>query len=158
MGNYVVLDERASDFDKTYVGGGHGGNPVNSYYPKGHGANGEEGEDCTLKNFSLELPANKTLERDVFHFSGIPDIKNIGIRFSRKGKHSVEITKISFSESQADKTITGTTDDDSDFIDLMDYRTMFVGYKDTYTNLKFLAWVAEKGVTATLEINKEEEK
>ena len=122
-----------SDYDADYVGGGHGGVPVNGLYD----AAGPEAVD----NVVIELAEGPNDVPLVFVRS-IHNIHNIRVELTappgavsgRRYRHKVEITKSSFAPRTRPHVLTKFSF--SRNISLMDVRTLFVAYRDTYTTLK----------------------
>lgn len=151
MGNYVVLDEHPSDYDRNHVGNGHGGVPVNMHYPKlGAIDTSKPGKLKQHRVGGLVCGSNKV---GLMYVSGIPNITQLGIRFPKPVSGTVTMRKSSMIKKDPPSPHIMSIDlENNAFVDLMDYRTLFVAYRDTYTTLHILLSNDIKEV-GTLEAN-----
>lgn len=127
-----------SDFDRKYVGGGHGGVPANAMYdPNNH--------KYSINGRIDELNEGEN-EVKLAYVRNIHNISDIQIQFESKPTegtvHQVKLIKKSFVSHQEPHTVELTTE--SDYLDLSDYRTMFVAYLDTYTKMTIVVSGAAK--------------
>lgn len=122
---YIMYDQPkdASEFDKTYTGGTHGGNPVNPYYPEL--GNSIENTVILLKRGVNEIP--------LLQINSIADIRNITIESLDKSINKIKFAKKSSNGYISDDIIRNSSKDG--IFDLYDIRTMFVAYRDNYTKL-----------------------
>jgi hypothetical protein len=110
-----------SGFDQKYLGGGHGGNPVRWGLP-------------APKAHVIQLNSGKN-EVKLLPCSGVDQIQSIQVVFSTDedkktaGTAEFKLLKHSMCDDDDDHTFTTTKHN------LMDCRTLFVPYKDTFTSL-----------------------
>ncbi len=114
---YTQPDD-ASEFDLAYTGNHHGVKPMNPLDPE---------KEKSIDNIEIDLKRGKN-EVSLLLVNSIADIKNITIEFVDGKEAEVSLVKKSFNPVKDHKVTVRTNE-------LYSVRTMFVAYRDTYTQL-----------------------